>query len=146
TPPPSSVSFSRRRRSGASIWGRRQPSRSSISSSSCCSPGSSTPRSCACSRESAEMRLRTLALIVYFILLMLPIYWLLLMSLQTTDQILGGFKFFPAQPTLANFERILTDYSWYSGYLHSLSYVVLNTIISLSVALPAAYAFSRYRF
>lgn len=92
------------------------------------------------------MRLRTLALIVYFILLMLPIYWLLLMSLQTTDQILGGFKFFPAQPTLANFERILTDYSWYSGYLNSLSYVVLNTIISLSVALPAAYAFSRYRF
>ncbi|HLW27022.1 MAG TPA: carbohydrate ABC transporter permease [Kiloniellales bacterium] len=92
------------------------------------------------------MRLRSLALIFYFILLMLPIYWLLLMSLQTTDQILGGFKFFPEQPTLANFARILTDYSWYSGYLNSLSYVALNTIISLSVALPAAYAFSRYRF
>ena len=55
-------------------------------------------------------------------------------------------KFFPAEPTLANFRKILTDYSWYSGYLNSLSYVLLNTVISLTVALPAAYAFSRYRF
>nr|NLU59919.1 carbohydrate ABC transporter permease [Pseudomonas sp. BIGb0427] len=41
---------------------------------------------------------------------------------------------------------IFTDPSWYSGYINSLYYVCLNTVISLSVALPAAYAFSRYRF
>ena len=32
------------------------------------------------------------------------------------------------------------------GFVHSLTYVALNTVISVSVALPAAYAFSRYRF
>ena len=42
--------------------------------------------------------------------------------------------------------RIFTDESWYSGYINSLKYVVINTVISISVALPAAYAFSRYRF
>ena len=46
----------------------------------------------------------------------------------------------------SNYRRIFTDESWYSGYINSLEYVVINTIISISVALPAAYAFSRYRF
>jgi glycerol transport system permease protein len=32
------------------------------------------------------------------------------------------------------------------GYVNSLIYVVLNTLISITVALPAAYAFSRYNF
>ncbi len=32
------------------------------------------------------------------------------------------------------------------GYFNSITYVVLNTVISVCVALPAAYAFSRYRF
>src|SRR5256885_6222484 len=45
-----------------------------------------------------------------------------------------------------HYQRIFTDESWYSGYINSLEYVVINTIISVSVALPAAYAFSRYRF
>ena len=36
--------------------------------------------------------------------------------------------------------------SWYSGYINSLIYVAINTVISLVVALPAAYAFSRYSF
>jgi glycerol transport system permease protein len=41
---------------------------------------------------------------------------------------------------------IFTDPSWYTGYINSLIYVVMNTVISITVALPAAYAFSRYRF
>jgi ABC-type glycerol-3-phosphate transport system permease component len=41
---------------------------------------------------------------------------------------------------------IFTDPTWYNGYYNSIKYVVINTIISVTVALPAAYAFSRYRF
>ena len=52
----------------------------------------------------------------------------------------------PHQPTLENYKRIFTDESWYSGYINSLKYVLINTVISISVALPAAYGFSRYRF
>ena len=32
------------------------------------------------------------------------------------------------------------------GYINSITYVVINTVLSLTVALPAAYAFSRYQF
>jgi glycerol transport system permease protein len=53
---------------------------------------------------------------------------------------------FPAKFTLQNYVTILTDASWYMGYVNSLIYVLINTLLSLGVALPAAYAFSRYRF
>ncbi len=83
---------------------------------------------------------------LYLLFLMLPIYWLLNMSLKTNAEILGGFSLFPRDLTFENYETILTDPTWYMGYVNSLIYVVLNTAISLAVALPAAYAFSRYTF
>ena len=49
-------------------------------------------------------------------------------------------------PTLANHKTIFTDPSWYMGYVNSLIYVLINTTLAISVALPAAYAFSRYHF
>jgi len=83
---------------------------------------------------------------VYLLFLMLPIYWLINMSLKTNNEILGTFSLYPQKLTLDNFRTILTDPSWYNGYINSMIYVVMNTVISIVVALPAAYAFSRYRF
>ena len=83
---------------------------------------------------------------LYLLFLLLPIYWLLNMSLKTNSEILGTFTLWPQDMTLANYGKILTDPSWYMGYVNSLIYVVMNTVISLAVALPAAYAFSRYSF
>jgi glycerol transport system permease protein len=48
--------------------------------------------------------------------------------------------------TVQNYVTILTDPSWYMGYVNSIIYVTMNVVISLTVALPAAYAFSRYNF
>ncbi|MDH3219164.1 MAG: carbohydrate ABC transporter permease [Gammaproteobacteria bacterium] len=84
--------------------------------------------------------------LMYIVFLMLPIYGLLAMSFKTTNEILGGFSFFPQEFTLENYKVIFTDPTWYNGYINSIIYVVINTVISVSVALPAAYAFSRYRF
>jgi len=92
------------------------------------------------------MRKRTVGLLIYFGLLLLPIYWMLNMSLRTNADILGSFSLYPTAPTLANYLKIFTDESWYSGYINSIIYVTINTLISLTTALPAAYAFSRYRF
>jgi glycerol transport system permease protein len=93
------------------------------------------------------MRIWTrLSPVAYIFFLMVPIYWLLNMSFKTTNEILGGFTLYPHKFTLANYATILTDPSWYLGYVNSIEYVVINTILSVAVALPAAYAFSRYRF
>ena len=83
---------------------------------------------------------------LYIIFLMLPIYWLINMSFKTTNEILGTFSLWPQNFTLDNYIKIFTDRTWYQGYINSISYVVLNTLISVTAALPAAYAFSRYKF
>ncbi|MCP4109097.1 MAG: carbohydrate ABC transporter permease [Desulfobacteraceae bacterium] len=93
-----------------------------------------------------KIRFRTIGLIAYFIFLLLPIYWLINMSFKTTGEILGPFSLIPKDFTLANYIMIFTDPSWYTGYLNSIRYVAINTLISVSVALPAAYGFSRFRF
>jgi glycerol transport system permease protein len=83
---------------------------------------------------------------LYLTFLMLPIYWLINMSLKTNTEILNVFSLWPQNLTFDNYLTILTDASWYMGYVNSLIYVVMNMVISLVVALPAAYAFSRYSF
>lgn len=83
---------------------------------------------------------------LYILFLMVPIYWLLNMSFKTTNEILGGLTLWPRNFTLANYEEIFTNPVWYNGYRNSIIYVTVNTLISVTAALPAAYAFSRYRF
>jgi glycerol transport system permease protein len=93
-----------------------------------------------------KLRARDVGLIIYLVVLLLPIYWMLNMSLRENNDIMSELAFYPHRPTIQNYVQILTDRSWYMGYVNSFAYVSMNTIISLAVALPAAYAFSRYRF
>jgi len=97
-------------------------------------------------RALPRIKSSTIVMGLYLLFLMLPIYWLLNMSFKTNTEIVSTFTLWPVNPTLDNYRTILTDPAWYSGYINSLIYVVMNTVISLSVALPAAYAFSRYHF
>lgn len=91
-------------------------------------------------------RIKWLIPTIYIIFLMLPIYWLVSMSFKTTNEILGSFTLWPQNFTLENYRTIFTDPTWYNGYINSIIYVSINTVLSVVVALPAAYAFSRYRF
>ena len=85
-------------------------------------------------------------LLGYCVYLLLPLYWLMTLALQSNADIVREFSWFPASPTLANFNEIFTNPVWYEGFINSLSYVLINTLLSLAVAIPAAYVFSRYRF
>ena len=89
---------------------------------------------------------RWLIMTAYIVFLMLPIYWLVNMSFKTNEEITGALTLWPREPTLHNYMVIFTDPSWYRGYINSITYVVMNMVISVACALPAAYAFSRYRF
>ncbi|WP_238373269.1 carbohydrate ABC transporter permease [Heliomarina baculiformis] len=102
----------------------------------------------ASTRSRSKIRINSSAVVMtlYLLFLLLPIYWLLNMSLKTNSEILNTFTLWPNNLTFANYATILTDPAWYMGYVNSLIYVLMNTVISLAVALPAAYAFSRYQF
>ncbi|WP_411971216.1 carbohydrate ABC transporter permease [Halomonas kalidii] len=82
----------------------------------------------------------------YIVFVLLPIYWLLNMSFQSNTEILGGLTLWPEDFTVEHYAKIFTDSSWYMGYVNSITYVLMNMLISIAVALPAAYAFSRYKF
>ncbi len=97
-------------------------------------------------RRRFKVKTSVVVMTLYLLFLMLPIYWLLNMSLKTNTEILNEFTLFPRDLTFDNYATILTDPAWYMGYVNSIIYVTINTIISLAVALPAAYAFSRYHF
>ncbi|MBP6676805.1 MAG: carbohydrate ABC transporter permease, partial [Vitreoscilla sp.] len=96
--------------------------------------------------NTGRFQKRSLFLIVYIVFALLPIYWMVNMSFKTNEEILSSFSLWPQHFTWANYATIFTDESWYSGYINSLIYVAINTVISITVALPAAYAFSRYSF
>ena len=77
---------------------------------------------------------------------LLPIYWMLNMSLKTNEEILGAMTMWPTHLTFDNYKTIFTDEAWYSGYINSMIYVAMNMVMAVLLALPAAYAFSRYSF
>ncbi|MEA3253070.1 MAG: carbohydrate ABC transporter permease [Pseudomonadota bacterium] len=89
---------------------------------------------------------KLLVLFTYLLFVLVPIYWLINMSLKSNQEILGGLTLWPENLTFDNYQTIFTDPTWYTTYLNSLSFVSMNMVISLAAALPAAYAFSRYRF
>jgi len=97
-------------------------------------------------RTGSRIRFGWLVPTIYILFLLVPIYWLLTMSFKTTNEILRSFTLWPQDFTIDSYVEILTNPVWYNGYIDSLIYVSINTVLSVTVALPAAYAFSRYRF
>jgi glycerol transport system permease protein len=92
------------------------------------------------------MRTKHFILGFYLLFMLIPIYWLVNMSFKTNAEITQQLTLWPENFTLANYAVIFTEPSWYMGYVHSIQYVAMNTVLSVAFALPAAYAFSRYRF
>lgn len=76
----------------------------------------------------------------------LPVVWLVSMSLRDNANILAEFEVIPSNISLNGYIEFFNDPSWIGSYMNSVTYTLLNTVMSLVVALPAAYAFSRYTF
>ena len=66
------------------------------------------------------MRFRSSAVVmtIYLLFLLIPIYWLIGMSLKTNTEITSTFTLFPADLTFRNYMVILTDPSWYLSLIH----------------------------
>jgi glycerol transport system permease protein len=84
--------------------------------------------------------------LLYVIFLLLPIYSLVCYSFKTEFEIKNSITPIPMIGTLANYKAIFGDPQSYMAFVNSLIYVIMNNAISLVVAIPAAYGFSRYSF
>ena len=87
------------------------------------------------------------AILAATICFVFPIYWMLLTSLKPNEAILRlPPQFLPVNATLANYKGILTDGKFLIFYKNNIIVSGITTLVTLTLAVLAAYAFSRYRF
>lgn len=93
-----------------------------------------------------------IALVLLMIFTVVPMAWMFLTSIKSQFAALQyPPQWWPAEPTLQNYWRLVDPsdsigqeflrYFWNSFYVS-----LLTTILGVAVAVPAAYAFSRFRF
>jgi multiple sugar transport system permease protein len=87
-------------------------------------------------------------LLFLFLLLFLPLYWLLITSIKPNQ---AAFKvppeLFPSEPTLESYISQLQDRAGFLTYfLNSVIASTFATLLSITVSVLAGYAFSRFRF
>ncbi len=91
-------------------------------------------------------------LAILFVFTALPMVWMVLTSIKSQFAAMQyPPQWWPAEPTLGNYTKLLDPsnpagqefllYFWNSLYIS-----VLTTVLGVVVAVPAAYAFSRFRF
>lgn len=74
-----------------------------------------------------------------------PFYWAIVSSLKTGEELLQP-TLVPAHPTLDNYRALFNDQPFLRNVLNSLVVASGATLLSLALALFAAYAFARIRF
>lgn len=85
--------------------------------------------------------------IILSFLLIFPLFWMVSTSLKTQEESnAGGIVWLPAQPTLAAYERVLTDPDWLTYLGNSLFITLLTVTGTLASVTIVAYAFSRLRW
>ena len=75
-----------------------------------------------------------------------PLLWLMSMSVRYNEDILSVFEIIPSRISFRGYIEFFTEPLWYGALINSLSYTTMNMVLSVAVALPAAYAFSRFTF
>ena len=103
-----------------------------------------------------ERALRALLLTLIVIFFLFPIFWILLMSFQTNEQILRIPPSLSFVPTLDNYRALISGHLLTSAGSLDIAFmrnlgnsVLLSTcavLLALILGVPAAYAFARFKF
>ena len=99
----------------------------------------------------------SLGLIIIFAFFLFPIFWMVLMSFKTIDDILSWPPKFLFTPTLENYEAIIfskmevrglgvIQIDFMASFLHTLLIASGAVIVSILLGVPAAYALVRFKF
>jgi multiple sugar transport system permease protein len=95
-------------------------------------------------RWSVWPLIRAALLIVVLSVVLLPIVYLLALSLKTPDQVLEGL-FFPTKPTLRNWTAIWQNIPLALYIGDSTIAAIAGSLITLVITIPAVYALARIR-
>lgn len=91
--------------------------------------------------------LGNILLAALLVFLLFPFYWTFVTSIKPEKELYASIvTYWPKAPTFTSYTRLFTEYNFLKPMLNSLLVAFFTTVISLTVSLLAAYAFSRYRF
>lgn len=94
-----------------------------------------------------RLTLLNLVFIVLCGLALVPIWYALKVSLSGSGGLLSGaLSFLPQNPTLDNYKTILFEKPFFTWLKNSALLSLSTVVFALCVAVPASYAFSRFRF
>jgi multiple sugar transport system permease protein len=97
-----------------------------------------------------QRRLPTLAIslvaLLFLGLILLPLFWIILLSVKTQLQAFDHTQMLIFWPTLDNYQRLLEDGTFLAYLKNSVIVAVGTVIVSLAIGAPAAYVVSRSRW
>lgn len=85
--------------------------------------------------------------VVIFIMIVYPLWFVVIASISNSNLVnQGAVTFLPKDIRFYGFQQILDDTRIWKGYLNTIIYVVVGTLLNMAVTMPAAYALSRKNF
>ena len=85
-----------------------------------------------------------LLLVLIFVIILYPMYYVLIASFSDPDKVLTGKIFLlPKGFQLESYKTVFSNSEVMNGYLHTIMYATVGTLINLFVTLTAGYALSR---
>lgn len=85
--------------------------------------------------------------VLAFIAVAYPIYFIVIASISDSNMVSQGkVLFFPKGINFYGYSQIFKDARIWQGYLNTIIYTILGTLLNMAVTLPAAYALSRKKF
>jgi multiple sugar transport system permease protein len=96
-------------------------------------------------RTGLEKFLWALGSIVIVLYALIPVAWIVSLSLKPTDELTNG-KFFPRSPSLDNYSAIFDDPQFPAALRNSIGIALISTVLAVILATFAAYAIVRLDF
>lgn len=85
--------------------------------------------------------------ILVFAIVTYPLWFVLIASVSNSNLVnLGKVTIFPKDIRFYGYQQVFQDARIWRGYLNTIIYVVLGTLLNMAVTMPAAYALSRPDF
>lgn len=85
--------------------------------------------------------------ILVFAIVAYPLWFVLIASVSNSNLVnLGKVTIFPKDIRYYGYQQVFQDARIWRGYLNTIIYVVLGTLLNMAVTMPAAYALSRPDF
>lgn len=89
--------------------------------------------------------LRFLLLTIYLLAAIIPLFWIFITSIKSTDEIYTmPLKYFPSNPSFASYKKLFSFSNFGAYFANSLGISLLASLSAMVVAVMSGFALSRY--